>query len=95
MFPEGSRTGGCTNSVPTRSLAEPIFNKLLPLFYYTMAPTRRSERLQKTPEPETILGEATTVKRTRFFNAYSEKSAEQSFRAFCRSFPVNHSTGRK
>ena len=37
-----------------------------------MAPTRRSLRLQKTPERVLDTVEANTLKKTRFFNAYDE-----------------------
>ena len=60
-----------------------------------MAPSTRSTKRALTPDHETEPCEASTRKRTRFFDAYDERHMHESLRAIARDKHVPKSTASK
>lgn len=60
-----------------------------------MAPTTRQNDRSTPPPNETIAREASTIKKTRFFDAFDARFQNESTRSICRDLKVDPKTGRR
>lgn len=60
-----------------------------------MAPTTRQTDRSTPPPNEIIVREASTTKKTRFFDAFDARSQNESTRSICRDLEVDPKTGRR